>query len=726
MFAEVALAIPGLKPLTYRIPGGEHVEKGMRVAAPLGRRILTGVVVDIIDRLPREIRNLKSIIKILDQEPALNGELLDLGKWMAEYYYCSWGEALGAMLPAAYKPVGREMISRTELAGQAVLPRGTARRIMERLSLGALPRRELLRNFRAGAARVLNELHSRGLVNVEMKLPGTRRQPGSENHYVPTDHPPILNPHQTTARECIEAALDKDRYAAFLLHGVTGSGKTEVYLQAMAHTLEQGRDAIMLVPEIALTTHIRGRITARFGPRAAVLHSGLSGKERAEAWSRIHQGEARVVLGARSAVFAPVKKLGLIVVDEEYESSYKQEDVPRYQARDLAAVRARALGAVLVLGSATPAIESYFNAQRERYTLLSLPERVDNKKMPEIRIVDMSREISPRKGPPLFSRQLLQELEKRLAAGEQSILFLNRRGFAPLVMCPECRRVITCPDCSVSLVYHRADDKLHCHLCGRTSLPGPACPQCGAACLRLSGAGTQRVEEELRSYFPAARILRLDQDAVKKRGELEKTLECFGQGRTDILVGTQMVAKGMDFPHVTLVGIISADTALHLPDFRAEERTYQIVVQAAGRAGRGGRPGLVLIQTMNADHPVMTLAQSQNYPDFFQREIEQRRLLNYPPYARLASVICRSRNPEAAWNLAQKAAARLKRAAGPQDTILGPAPSPRERVARETRFQILIKSASHVSRSRVLGALQGLISPSGSKLVLDVDPLNML
>ncbi len=726
MFAEIALAVPGLKPLTYRIPGGERVAKGMRVEVPLGRRILTGVVVDITGHLPREIRNLKSIIKIMDQEPALTEELLVLGKWMAEYYYCSWGEALGAMLPAAYKPVGREMISRTELAKQAVLPRGTARRLMERLSQGALTRRELLRNFGAGAARVLNELHSRGLVNVEIKLPGTRRQPGSENHSVPTDHPPVLNPHQTTARECIWTALDKDKYAAFLLHGVTGSGKTEVYLQAIAHTLEQGRDAIMLVPEIALTTHIRARIAARFGDRAAVLHSGLSLKERAEAWSRIHQGEARVVLGARSAVFAPVKNLGLIVVDEEYESSYKQEDAPRYQARDLAAVRARALGAVLVLGSATPAMESYFNARRERYTLLNLPERVDNKKMPEIRIVDMLREISPRKGPPLFSRQLLDELEKRLATGEQSILFLNRRGYAPLVMCPECRRVITCPDCSVSLVYHRVDDNLRCHLCGRTSPPRPACPQCGAACLRLSGAGTQRVEEELRTYFPSARILRLDQDTIKKRGELEKTLESFGQGRADILVGTQMVAKGMDFPRVTLVGIISADTALHLPDFRAEERTFQIVVQVAGRAGRGGRPGLVLVQTMNVAHPVITLAQSQNYPDFFEREIEQRRLLNYPPYARLASIICRSRNPQAAWNLAQKVSARLKRAAGPQDTILGPAPSPRERVARETRFQILIKSTSHVSRSRVLGALKGLVPPSGSKMALDVDPQNML
>ncbi|MCK5219754.1 primosomal protein N', partial [bacterium] len=484
--------------------------------------------------------------------------------------------------------------------------------------------------------------------------------------------------------------------------------------------------AIMLVPEIALTTHICSRIMGRFGDRAAMLHSGLSLKERAAAWSRIHQGEARVVLGARSAIFAPVKKLGLLVVDEEYESSYKQEDVPRYQARDLAAVRARAMGAVLVMGSATPAMETYFNARSGRYALLTLPERVDKKKLPEIQIVDMSREISPRKGLPLFSRQLLEEMEKRLAAGEQSILFLNRRGYAPLVMCPECRGVITCPDCSVSLVYHRADDNLRCHLCGRTSSPRPVCPQCGAVCLRLSGAGTQRVEEELRTYFPSARILRLDQDTVKKRGEMEKILECFGQGRADILVGTQMVAKGMDFPQVTLVGIISADTALHLPDFRAEERTYQIVVQVAGRAGRGGRPGLVLVQTMNAAHPVMTLARSQNYPEFFEREIEQRRLLNYPPYARLASIICRSRNPQAAWNLAQNVSARLKRAAGPQDTILGPAPSPRERVARETRFQILIKSSSHTSRSRVLGALKGLVLPSGSKMALDVDPQNML
>lgn len=535
-----------------------------------------------------------------------------------------------------------------------------------------------------------------------------------------------LTAHQSQALAEVCRALDQPQFQAYLLHGVTGSGKTEVYLQAIAHALGQQRGAIMLVPEIALTPQACARVTARFGNQVVVWHSRLSVRERAEGWERLKRGEATIALGARSAVFAPVQALGLIVVDEESEGSYKQEDAPRYHARDVAAVRAKAAKAVLLLGSATPSVEAYFNAQQGRYRLLSLPERVDGKALPEVRLVDLGEELMREGRVPIFSRELLDALFDRLGKNEQSILFINRRGYAPVVMCPRCRHVITCPDCSTAMVYHQQGNVLRCHTCDRRLPAGPACPQCGTACLRLSGAGTQRVEEELKKFFPAARILRLDQDATRRRGSLESVLEKFGKREADILVGTQMVAKGMDFPHVTLVGIISADTALHLPDFRAEERTFQLLVQVAGRAGRGGVPGLVLVQTFNVQHPLMGLARAQDYPAFFQRELSQRQDLLYPPFARLASILVRGSDSGRVRNSAGELAGRLRQVADKSTQVLGPAPAPRERIAREQRFMILIKSPTPAGRDRLLQSLQGWKTPSGVKYSVDVDPMDLL
>jgi len=660
MLVDVAVPVPGLPALTYSVPETLMVEVGSRVVVPLGRRTSTGVVVKV--QTTSDLKTVKDILEVHPVELALPEDLLALGKWMAEYYQCTWGEALGAMWPP----------------------------------LAVSTRRSKAKSALSGEEPV-------------------------------RDTPPVLMQQQRDVLTEVMGALQGGAYAGLLLHGVTGSGKTEVYLQAIECALEQKRGAILLVPEIALTPQTCRRVTARFGSQVVVWHSQLAAGERAQAGQRLKSGEANIALGARSAVFAPVRNLGLVVVDEESEPSYKQEDVPRYHARDVAAVRARSARAVLLLGSATPSVESYHNALQGRYRLLGLPARVDHKALPEVKLVDMAEVWRLDGRLPLFSQELLDELEKRLQRQEQSILFLNRRGFAPVVMCPSCRHVITCPDCSTAMVYHRqGGEKLVCHTCDKRMNPNPACPKCGTLCVRLAGAGTQRVEEDLQKIFPTARLLRLDVDATRARGSLEKTLDAFGRQEADILIGTQMVAKGMDFPGVTLVGIISADTALHLPDFRAQERTFQLLVQVAGRAGRGGQPGLVLVQTLNAEHPIMDLARRQDYPGFFEQEIELRRDLQYPPFSRLATVVCRGTHLERTLKAAQTLAQRLRRAGDAQSEIMGPAPAPRARVAREERFLILLKSPTVAKRALILRALQGFKLPSGVKMSVDIDPQDLL
>ncbi|MBN1594345.1 primosomal protein N' [candidate division FCPU426 bacterium] len=726
MLVDVAIPVPGLGPLTYSHDAAGGVEAGQRVVVPLGTRALAGVVVGPGSLKPAHSGKVKPILRRLDEKPALSREMLDLGKWMAKYYCCSWGEALAVMLPA-YLPARKQVLLRLsdKKPGSGPLP-ALAQDLLARLANGPLPRPALLQGHPEKARAVLRQLRRQGWIVGE-------KQDAPDSHDglpaaagIQPEAPLVLNPRQARALEKITDALGAGSFAGFLLHGVTGSGKTEVYLQAIAHALQRGRGAVLLVPEIALTPQMRSRVQARFGGQVAVLHSGLGPRTRAQAWQRLKGGQAKVALGARSAVFAPVSRLGLMIVDEEHESSYKQEEAPRYHARDIAAVRAKAEKAVLVLGSATPAVETYHNALNGKYTLLSLPARVDGKQLPEVRLVDMSREISPQGGPLIFSEVLLAALEQRLAKKEQSILFLNRRGYAPLVTCPSCSQAVTCPDCSVSLVYHQQQDRLLCHQCGKSMPPRPACPRCGTACVRLTGVGTQRVAAEISRIFPHARVLRMDSDISRQRGALESAWERFGSGQGDVLVGTQMVAKGMDFPNVTLVGIVSADTALHMPDFRAEERTFQIIVQVAGRAGRGGKPGLVLVQTLNMSHPTLSLAQQQEYRLFYEQEEKQRLSLQYPPFARLANVVCLGKDKKRVWNTAQQAADLMRKASSGQDAILGPAPSPRERVAKETRFQILCKSPGHASREKVLHALENIKPLSGVRISVDVDPQSLL
>ncbi|MCD4813703.1 primosomal protein N' [bacterium] len=726
MYIKVAVPVPGLPDLTYQTKEKQLVLPGVRVAVPLGRRVINGVVVETETVSPGTVRTIRSVVKQLDSEPALSPELLKLGNWISAYYHCSRGEALAAMLPGPAQPASIEKYRQSqeqELHLEKPL-RGHAQTLLERLQTGPKTRDVLLQDLPIAASAALRKLLQKEWVTKQV-VPAYAETPGELESFQPLVGP-VLTSDQSAALDEIVKAINQRCFETFLLHGVTGSGKTEVYLQAIAQILSQEQGAILLVPEIALTPQTCKRIRERFGNLVALLHSGLTPKERATAWQRLRVGHARVALGPRSAVFAPVQKLGLIIVDEEYESSFKQDDTPRYNARDVAVVRAQMQKAVLILGSATPAIETYYNALQGKYKLCSLPRRVDDKQLPEVIAVDMSREISEKQGPPIFSQALLTALAVRLDSGEQSILFLNRRGFAPWVMCPACRHVLVCPDCSVSLVYHQEQDRLMCHSCGHTASARPACPKCGTACVRLVGAGTQRIESELKHYFPQARVLRIDQDTARRRGSLEKAFASFGKGEADILIGTQMVAKGIDYPNVTLVGIISADTALHLPDFRAEEKTFQLMVQVAGRAGRGGKPGLVLAQTHTINHPVIALAQQQDYKAFFDREIQQRRELDYPPFTRMAVIICRGVQPAAALKLANVIADRMKRIAQKHDRLLGPVPSPRERVAKEHRFQILVKCPTVAARRRLLDVVDSMRPVSGTRVIIDVDPQNML
>jgi primosomal protein N' len=553
----------------------------------------------------------------------------------------------------------------------------------------------------------------------------------------------------------------------FLLHGVTGSGKTEVYLQAIAHALEQGKGAIVLVPEISLTPQTVERFKARFSSGklqtlVAVLHSHLSAGERHDEWHKIRQGRARIVIGARSAIFAPVEPLGLIIVDEEHEHSYKQEEAPRYHARDVAIMRGQMEPAVVVLGSATPSLESYYNCKQGKYTLLELPERVDDQKMPHVRVVDMRQAASQQRGKegiPIFSPQLKEAITQRLERKEQTILFLNRRGYSTSLQCPKCGEVVQCPNCSLALTFHRQEQKLCCHICGHVAPVPSVCPnvKCKNPAIRFAGTGTQRVEETLAKLFPQARIKRMDADTMKRKDDYRKVLGDFRTGKTDILVGTQMIAKGLHFPNVTLVGIIYADLALHQPDFRAGERTFQLLTQVAGRAGRGDIEGDVFVQAFAPFHPAIQYARRHDFIGFYEQEIEFREQLKYPPLSRVALLTLKGRNEDkvkfSAEHLKREleknlvaavcdrrqsdennAVAKGKESAAVTDRrysfrdliIAGPAPAPLLRAETFYRYQIMLRTRAMSKLSVALAKIIGtLVLPDDVTLAVDIDPVNL-
>jgi len=733
VLVEVAVAAAVRGTFTYRVPArlAHEATLGRRVAVPFGRsRRATGYVVGFPTSPPAGVE-LRDVVEVLDEFPLFTEGLIRLVRWAEDYYLVPPGELLRAALPpglnarrgsAAPARRGVEFAAPAPGAQEALgtLSRARAQRaVLEYLlARGRIPVEELRTAFPRGRA-ALAALAGRGLAVLDTEAPPP---PGAS---VPAAERPLsLTSEQAGALAEIAAAFG--RFETFLLHGVTGSGKTEVYLQAIARLRAAGRGALVLVPEIALTPQLAGRFRARFGDEVALLHSGLSDPERHAEWLRLRRGAAAICVGVRSAVFAPVQDLGIIVVDEEHDGSFKQEEGPAYHARDLAVVRAKMESAVCVLGSATPSLETLENARLGRYRRLTLPRRIDDRPLPRVEILDLTRFRSRTPSPGLLSPPLAEALAATLAAGQQSILFLNRRGYQTLVVCRECGREERCDRCAVSLTLHARRGVLLCHYCGRTSAVPRICAGCGGEQVGI-GVGTEQVEAAVRQLMPAARVARLDRDAVGGAGDAAGILARFARRETDVLVGTQMVTKGHDFPGVTLVGVVLADTALALPDFRAAERTFQLLTQVAGRAGRGADPGRVLIQTYNPRSPGVACAVGHDYAGFAEQELERRRTLGYPPFSRMMAV--RIEGSEAgARECAEAVGSAARPALGSAVAMLGPAPAAIERLRGRYRWHVLFRAANVTALRRVHRSLSSLAQrpPGGAIVRFDMDPHSML
>ena len=715
MVARVTLDVAVRREFDYLVPEEleRSVHEGTRVKVPFGPREVMGVVTAVLDESPHG--NLREIIKTVGGQALVTPPILRLVRWIADYYCCAPEIAMKAVLPDAVRKEEegwRERLCVRALPQHGEPPKLTKRQedlwtIVEEWR--ELPLQELVR-LAGTTSATIRKLEDKGLVSIAPQI--SERDPYAKEHILPTQ-PLELNAQQATALESIVDSMERlakrdDDEAkpvgdnVFLLHGVTGSGKTEVYLQAIAYALGQGKGAIVLVPEISLTPQTVERFKARFsqGPQqtlVAVLHSHLSAGERHDEWHKIRQGRARIVIGARSAVFAPVEPLGLVIVDEEHEHSYKQEEAPRYNARDLAVVRGQQEGAAVVLGSATPCMESYHNVQRKKYGLLSLTERVDNIQMPIVRVIDMRSAARKEKGVGIFSPQLREAILQRLEKNEQVMLFLNRRGWSSSLQCPECGFVAECPNCSVSLTYHRAAQQLMCHICGHIETAPKKCPEtkCGNVAIRFSGLGTEKVEAALEKGFPSARVKRMDSDTLKRKEDYRRILGDFRTGKIDILVGTQMIAKGLHFPNVTLVGIIHADLSLHIPDFRAGERTFQLLTQVAGRAGRGDVEGEVYVQSFTPFHPAIQYARRHDYIGFYEQEIEFRQQLNYPPVGRVALLTLRGRSEDRVKFVADHLRREMDTVAKElgEVVVAGPAPAPLLRAENFYRYQIMLRTS---------------------------------
>lgn len=780
MVARVTLEIALRKEFDYAIPPelAADMDVGTRVKVPFGPRYVNGCVTALIEESTHT--NLRPIAKIIGAPSLVTPKVLKLARWIGDYYCCPPEIALKSVLPEAVRKEDagwreRLFVRLTPKIGNEE-PKLTKRQqevynIIEEFR--ELSLRKLI-ELSGTTGDTIRKLEDKGIITIAPQI--DERDPYAREQILPTE-PLTLNPEQAAALARITAAMDSSGSSAtadgaagkneagetsappssrtFLLHGVTGSGKTEVYLQAIAHALRQGKGAIVLVPEISLTPQTVERFKARFssGPLrtlVAVLHSHLSGGERHDEWHKIRQGRARIVIGARSAIFAPVDPLGLLIVDEEHEHSYKQEESPRYHARDVAVVRGHMEGAVVVLGSATPSMESFYNAKRGKYELVELPTRVDDQKMPVVRVVDMRSENRKQKGTPIFSVQLKEAISKRLERREQTILFLNRRGYSTSLQCPKCGYVAQCPNCSVSLTFHRRAALLMCHICGHSAAAPAVCPEksCRNPEIRYSGLGTEKVEDTLNKLFPHARITRMDSDTLKRKEDYRRILGDFRAGKIDVLVGTQMIAKGLHFPNVTLVGIIYADLSLHIADFRAGERTFQLLTQVAGRAGRGDVEGEVFVQAFTPFHPAIQYARRHDYIGFYDQEIEFREQLRYPPLARIALLTLKGRNEEKVRLSADHVRAELEKlviarpatdganpsgAGGTEPAnpfrdliIAGPAPAPLARAETFYRYQLMLRTRAMTHLSRHIAAMQQALSlPDDVSMAVDIDPVNL-
>ena len=734
-YALVAVPAPLDEPLTYAVPEALHgrLDVGMRVLVPLGRRRVTGVVVGFErDSL---VTGVKPVAEALDDEALLDPAFLKLCRWAADYYVAPLGEVLAAALPPLLRAESRLVVTfaREPDGLQGTLDREVLDAVRSR---GPLTPAALSRRFpRRGVKAVVDRLAAAGAVVLEDRLRGhvrearRRRQPRPETTAGgQSGRAPVLTEEQQEALRSIEPRLEQGGFETMLLHGVTGSGKTEVYLRAMEQVRRRGRQSLILVPEIALTPQLLDRLEARFPGDVAVLHSGLTAAERWRHWWRIAHGAVKVVAGARSAVFAPVRELGLIVVDEEHDTSYKQEEGVRYHGRDLAVVRGRIVGCPVILGSATPSVESYHNARGGRYRMLELTQRVEARPMPRVEVVDLKTRPGQSTADGLFSAPLLSALRENHERGRQSLIFLNRRGFASFLQCWSCGFVFRCPRCSISLTYHLGRDSTFCHHCGFRQRKADACPECGNLSLSEVGFGTERVEHELRRLLPKARIGRMDRDTTSARGAQERIFRAWEKGDLDVLVGTQMIAKGHDVGGVTLVGVVLADSSLNIPDFRAAERTFQIISQVAGRAGRAREPGRVIVQTLVPGHYCFEPARTHDYPTFFATETGFRREVGYPPFQHLVHLRLDGAHEDKVARGARDLARALRREQpkAPLE-ILGPAPAPIARLRSRYRWQILLKGRSRPALLAMARRAATLV-PKGRafRIHVDVDPHNML
>ena len=741
-YVNVALDLPMDRLFTYRVPSemAPRARIGHRVTVTFRGKPRVGIVTETPDQAPDV--QLLDVQEAPDEQPLLGPELLELAGFIARYYGCSLGEAATAMVPRGVRTkqtakrlwaqLREDAVATLDAEGRdpsAPAPKrgeGQQRilRLLRRHPPG-YPVTDLCRRAHTSSSPV-RTLERQGLIRIEKQ-----RVPEEEPFAISQadgakEAPHDPTPAQQEAIQAIADALTAETFRTFLLLGVTGSGKTEVYLRAIRACREQARQAIVLVPEIALTPQTVRRFQARFS-RVAVLHSAMTEAQRARSWREIRAGQADVVIGPRSAVFAPVPRLGLLILDEEHETTFKQQNAPRYHARDVGLVRARAAGAVVVLGSATPSLETYRHALKERYGLLRLPTRVGGRQLPSVKIVDLKSSDERPQGRGHLSRTLEVRMREALGDGGQVILLQNRRGYATSVACTRCGFVIDCERCDVALTYHRSDRVAMCHLCGHEKRVPSHCPDCALPGLKYRGVGTQTVEEEIISRFPDVRIARMDSDVMSTREAYEEVLSRFGAGEVDVLVGTQMIAKGLDFPGVTLVGIISADTALALPDFRAAERTFALIAQVAGRAGRGERDGRVVIQSRLPQHPAILKAAEQDYEAFAKKELEEREQFGYAPYARLLRVVVRGpREPavmERATRLRDIAVSHATTAA----TVLGPATPSIARVQGQYRQHLLIKAPTPREIAAVVRALRTAPRPRGRvEELLDVDPVGVV
>ena len=764
--AEVVVNAPLLRSFHYSVPGdlGADLLRGHRVLVPFGHRTTTGVCVGF--PLESEVPKLKPIQSILHPGCRFDEHLLELTRWISSYYRASWGEILEAALPPAIrKGEAKEQMTReifalkssTELleeSGRIERRAAAQARLLKTLAekggqdLG-LERSSLLKQAEATAAS-LRRLEKQGWVEEKTRV--RRLDPyETETAGMEPREEPVLNPDQAAALAAMEPGIDENQFRPWLLKGVSGSGKTEVYLRAIRRALEQGKRGLVLVPEISLTPQTVLRFKQALpGKKVAVLHSMLTPNERTSQWRDIQEAKADLVIGARSAIFAPLPDLGLIVVDEEHESSYKQDTSPRYHARDVAVMRGKLLGATVILGSATPSLESLHNANTGKYGLLELPRRATTHGLPRVHVVDLDGRFYSPSGKGLISPDLDRMLHRELKRGAQSILYLNRRGFTTYLHCLECGGVVNCDECDVSLTFHHGENVLRCHYCDLKQMVPKTCPECRSREIRHSGVGTEKVVAEISRRFPEARVLRLDRDTVRNHQNLKKALASFSRGDYDILVGTQMVAKGHDFPGVNLVGILLADTGLHFPDFRAAERTWQLLTQVAGRAGRGEQQGLAIIQTFSAEHNAVRCAASGDHEEFCRLELENRKALGYPPFGRLVKILLSGKNEDAVEEEAGRIGEILRQASSParrQDEsgslselkktgagalasrprILGPAPAPLNKLQGKFRIQILIKSPTSAVNHRLLERVETRLKPRrGVDLFIDVDPQSML